>query len=544
MSEGAESLPTLRLGEILIERGIISQEQLGNSLRLQRETGARLGMALVQLGYATPDQIADSLAWQEAFGSSAVSQLDPDPSVEGLLTEEFCRVRQVLPVGFNESQALIVAMVNPADIVTLEEIGLFTGLEVTPLAATPGGLLKALDSVYPSEDGLEQLAGQDTFLPLLEEILAVAVRRRASHVHFEALEDHMVVRLRVDGVLHHLTDIRKEIKTGVVSHLKIMAQLDIAQQRLPQDGRATFKSDGRTIGLRIVCLPTVFGESLTIRLLDGEAGRISVNELGMGERELSVVMAALLRSKGQIVVAGPSGSGKSTTLLSVLEELRSPRLKICSVADSIERVIPDVLQIQTRRSIGLTSAAITRALLESDPDILALDGVDDPDTAIIAGDAALSGRLVLATLHTEDAASAIVRLLEMGVPAYIVASSLACVLAQRLVRKLCVRCKELVTLTREYMTEKEYAFLGQHEATVARAKGCAFCLNTGYSGRIGLFEVLPISQVMQQLILSGATVREIRDQARSMCVPSLREDGRLKVLAGLTSIEEVEHATF
>jgi type IV pilus assembly protein PilB len=543
MPEGTESQRTMRLGEILIERGIISEAQLANSLSLQRETGARLGMALVQLGYATPDQIADSLAWQEAFGSEAVTELHPDAGVREMLTEEFCRARHVLPVGFNENQALVLAMVNPADIITVEEVSLFTGLDVAPLTATMGSLNRALDTVYPPEGGTEALAGHDTFLPLLQDVLSIAIRQKASHVHFEAEEDQMVVRLRVDGVLHHLTDIRKEIKAGVVSRLKFMGQMDIAQQRLPQEGRGTFPINDHTVDLSICCVPTVFGESITVRVLDDRAQDIALEELGMGERELSTFTTALKRPWGQVLVTGPRGSGRSTTLYAGLERLKDPRIKIYSVEDWVERTVPGILQAQTRPTIGVRSAVMVRSLLASDPDVLMIGEIDDPEVALLAGQAALTGRLVLAGLHTHDAATAITRLLEMGLPPYMVASGLECVVAQRLVRKLCSRCKELVTLTRESMTEEERVFLGRSETSIARAKGCNFCLNTGYSGRVGLFEVLRVTEEIRQLILDHATVDEIRDQARAVGMRTLREDGRLKVLGGLTTIEEVERVT-
>jgi type IV pilus assembly protein PilB len=453
---------------------------------------------------------------------------------------------------------LTLAMVNPLDVLTIDDVQLMTGLKVTPVVTTAGVLNEALEVIYSRKGRMEPLARPEdtqdgdsdlevakysTVISLVEEILTAGMRRGASDIHFEPQADKMIVRLRVDGVLHPLTEIRKDIKNGVVSRIKILADMDIAERRLPQDGRASFVADNRSMDLRIATIPTVFGENVTIRLLDDKMFSITLEQLGMGEHELPTFRKALNRPWGEILITGPTGSGKSTTLYGGLEELNSPKRKIYTVEDPVERKMPGILQSQIKTSIGLTFASMLRSLVRSDPDIIMIGEIRDRETALIATEAALTGHLVLSTLHTNDAASAITRLLEMEIPAYLIASSLECVLAQRLARKLCQRCKMMVTLTPEGMTKGERQFLGVTEAVIARAVGCNHCFGTGYSGRIGLFELLPVDLDIRRLILENATAIDIRDKALSAGMRTLREDGRLKVLAGVTTIEEVERVT-
>jgi type IV pilus assembly protein PilB len=549
---------TMRLGDVLIERGVITETQLKNSLEYQWTTGARLGEALVQLGYVTADQIATALTWQDTYGLSAPIELIPDPSAVGLLAERFARTRQVLPLQFNGVGALVLAMVNPSDVPTIDDVQLVTGFEVVPVVATSAALNDALDLVYSSRGRLErpgrpeekahgpsdrEVAEYKTVVSLVEDILAAGMRQRASDIHFEPQADKMLVRARVDGVLHPLTEISKEIKDGVVSRIKILADMDIAEKRLPQDGGATFRADGRSMDLRIATVPTVFGENVTIRLLDDRMLNITLERLGMGEHELSIFRKALRRPWGEILITGPTGSGKSTTLYAGLEELNSPGVKIYTVEDPVERKMPGVLQSQIKTNIGLTFPSMLRSLVRSDPDIIMIGEIRDHETALIATEASLTGHLVLSTLHTNDAASAVPRLMEMELPAYLIASALECVVAQRLARHLCPRCKKMVTLTPENMTQEEKGFLGVTEATVARAVGCTACFRTGYSGQIGLFEVLPVDGDIRRLILDHSSADEIRAQALSAGMRTLRENGRQKVLTGATTIEEVQRVT-
>jgi type IV pilus assembly protein PilB len=552
------NVTSLRLGEILVEQGLITEQQLKESLAYQKETGARLGEALTELGFVTSGQVADALAWQGNYGLNVLAELLPSPSVTGLLTEKFCRVRQVLPIELNQAGAIVLAMVNPTDVLTIDDVRLITGLEVVPVAATLGALSEAWEMVFSGKGRAEtktladseasgpsdsEVALYDSVVSLVDEIIATAMRQKASDIHFEPGADRMLVRLRIDGVLHPLTEVRKEIMNGVTSRMKILGDMDIAEKRLPQDGRATFHADDRTVDLRIASIPTVFGENITVRLLDDQMFNVTLEELGMGPKELETFRKALKRPWGEILITGPTGSGKSTTLYAGLEELNHPGVKIYTVEDPVERRMPGITQSQVRAGIGLTFASMLRSLVRSDPDIIMIGEIRDHETALIATEASLTGHLVLSTLHTNDASSAIARLTEMGIPAYLIASALECVVAQRLARKLCPRCKEMVTLTPENMTKEELDFLGVYEANVARAVGCSRCFNTGYSGRIGLFEIVPIGREIRRLILDHATADSIRDEARRLGAMSLRDDGRRKVLEGLTTIEEVERVT-
>ena len=560
MSDVAELHGVLRLGDILVEQGVITEEQLKDSLRYQRDTGARLGVTLSELGYATPDQIAAALAWQSTWALSALCEINNDPATVGMLSEQFCRARRVLPIRFNSRGTLMLAMVDPSDIVTIDDARLITAVEISPVPVSLAGFEEALQAVYAQTKRLEvsfhgdreeaqegptgrELAEYEGVVSLVNDILAAAVRHGASDVHIEPHEDGAAVRMRIDGMLHHLTDVPKDIKDGVVSRVKIIGDMDIAEKRLPQDGRATFRLDEHAVDLRIATLPTVFGENVTIRLLDVRMQALTLEDLGMERAELTLFREALKRPFGEVLITGPTGAGKSTTLYAGLEELNRPEVKIYTVEDPVERVIPGILQSQIRPLIGMTFASMLRSLVRGDPDIIMIGEIRDKETAFIAAEASLTGHLVLSTLHTNDAASAVTRLVEMGLPPYLISSSLVCVVAQRLARRLCPRCGQTVSVEPGSMTQAERVLLGSTEAVVGRAVGCGHCFSTGYRGRVGLFEILPIDPGLRELILTHAGSERVREHTQRMGMKTLREDGRLKVLAGLTTAEEVERLT-
>jgi type IV pilus assembly protein PilB len=351
------------------------------------------------------------------------------------------------------------------------------------------------------------------------------------------------VRVRTDGVMHPLTEVRANVKQGVISRIKVMADMDIAEKRVPQDGRASLRLDERMIDLRIASIPSVFGEAVTIRILDDQGAPLTLSSLGMDEDDQALFRAAVKKPWGEVLITGPTGSGKSTTLYAGLQEVNSPEIKIFTVEDPVERRMKGIVQSQIHAAIGVTFASMLRSLLRSDPNIIMIGEIRDKETATIAAEASLTGHLVLSTLHTSDAPTAATRLLEMGIPGYLIASTLELVVAQRLARRLCTRCKAEVRLSESDMTAEERAFLGTEATIIARAVGCKHCYNTGYSGRIGLFEVLPITREIRHLILEHATADAVRDQARAAGVGSLREDGLRKVLAGVTTIEEVQRLT-
>jgi type IV pilus assembly protein PilB len=550
---------SFRLGDILVGQGVLTEVQLARSLAFQNETGARLGEVVTNFGYVTPAQLGEALAWQSAYGLSALAELMPNPNASSVLTENFCRARFVLPLDFDSDRSLLLAMIDPGDVATIDDVRLITGMQVRSVAATRGAISEAWEVVFANRTRLEsgadggtdvengpsdtEVAEYETVVSLVEKILITAVRRKATDIHFEPTAGRMAVRIRTDGVMHPLTEVRANVRQGVVSRIKVMADMDIAERRVPQDGRASIRLDDRSIDLRIASIPSVFGEAVTVRILDDQGGSLTLQSLGMDEDDLGVFRAAVKKPWGEVLITGPTGSGKSTTLYAGLQEISSPEIKVFTVEDPVERRMPGIVQSQIHSAIGVTFASMLRSLLRCDPNIIMIGEIRDKETALIAAEASLTGHLVLSTLHTSDAPTAVTRLLEMGLPGYLIASTLELVVAQRLARRLCARCRAEVKLTRENMTAEERDFLGADATTIARAVGCKHCYNTGYSGRIGLFEVLPMSRDIRHLILEHATADAIRDQARTAGVRSLRQDGLRKVLAGVTTIEEVERLT-
>ncbi|NLE74119.1 MAG: type II/IV secretion system protein [Actinobacteria bacterium] len=537
---------------------ILSREDLRKGLDYQRETGAKLGEALVTLDLVSEEQLADALSTQRGLDVVNLADLYPNPAAVSLLTEKFVRARQAIPIDFRDS-SVVLAMSNPLDVITIDDVRIITGKEVIPVVATSTSILDTIDYLYAHKGRLngsgdgetegegsleeEELAQDFSVVTLVDEVLDTALKRRASDVHLEPQADGLVIRLRVDGVLHHLTTVPISRRPGIISRIKILGDMDIAEKRLPQDGRATYVSDDREVDLRIASIPTVHGENITIRLLEVSMFSISLEDLGMQPKELEILRNIIQQPHGQVLITGPTGSGKSTTLYAALEELNQPGVKIYTVEDPVERKMSGILQTQTKAGIGLTFAAALRSLVRSDPDIIMIGEIRDYETALIATEASLTGHLVLSTLHTNDAPSTVSRLLEMGLPPYLIASSLECVVAQRLARKLCHFCAEKLHLNQANMTAADREFFGRQTVEVRRPVGCRRCFNTGYSGRIGLFEVLPISKEIRQLILNQATADEVREAAHKGGMKTLREDGVQKVLSGITSVEEVQRVT-
>ncbi|MBU2603254.1 MAG: Flp pilus assembly complex ATPase component TadA [Actinobacteria bacterium] len=548
-----------KLGDILVEMRYVNADQLDRALSYQKENGARLGEALVKLGYITEDHLAEAIASQKRLPVIPLGEILPNPRATALLSEKFVRSRQVLPIDFDRD-ALVVAMVNPLDVVTLDDVRVITGYEIVPAVVTATAFTDTVEYLYSGRGSLgsapedrgatavdiaedRRVAEDVSVVTLVDDILDTALKRRASDVHFEPQLYEMPVRMRIDGVLHHVTEIPNHLKGGVLSRIKIMGDMDIAEKRLPQDGRATYRSDEQTVDLRIASIPTVYGENITIRLLDETMFEITLEELGLGEAELVVFRRALNRPYGQILITGPTGSGKSTTLYSALAEINSPTVKIYTVEDPVERKMPGILQSQIKSSIGLTFAAALRSLVRSDPDVIMVGEIRDLETATIATEAALTGHLVMSTLHTNDAASTITRLVEMRVPPFLIASALECVVAQRLARKLCPHCKREVTLVPAGMTAMEFDLFGDTPVAVAKAVGCRRCYGTGYSGRVGLYEVLPVTKELKSMISDAADTDAIRDYAIQEGMATLRQDGKRKILRKLTTVDEVQRVT-
>ncbi len=550
------------LGNLLVQEDVVTEEQLYEALRVQqdRDDEEFLGSILVELQYCTEVEISQTLSEQSEAQWISLDNYSVDPVAMAILSPENAKKYEALPIEFKDDDTLIVAMKQPSDIVALDDLQVLTGFDIEPVVAADSEIdmyieryahhnmdvqqtdedqeLEVVESIEDEEEEIDRPAVQ-----LANMIITQAVSSRATDVHFEVYENSMRIRFRIDGVLHDIMHPPRRMHAALVSRIKVMANMDIAERRIPQDGRMTLEVKNRKIDVRVASLPTTFGERITLRLLDRSAEMFSLEDLGVTEEMLQVYREALSLPYGFILVTGPTGSGKSTTLYASLQTLDREEKNIITLEDPVERQIEEISQVQINPKAGLTFATGLRSILRCDPDVIMMGEIRDEETARIAVESALTGHLVFATLHTNDAAGAVSRLTEMDIEPYLTASSVACVVAQRLARLLCSRCKEAYRMPREHVEEIEGFSLvsGEDYLDLYRAKpgGCAHCHNTGYSGRIGLFEVLPMSEALQQMTLDKASTAEIREQAISEGVRTLRQDGLEKVRQGITSLEEV-----
>lgn len=550
------------LGNLLVQEDVVTEEQLYEALRVQqdRDDEEFLGSILVELQYCTEVEISQTLSEQSEAQWISLDNYSVDPVAMAILSPENAKKYEALPIEFKDDDTLIVAMKQPSDIVALDDLQVLTGFDIEPVVAADSEIdmyieryahhnmdvqqtdedqeLEVVESIEDEEEEIDRPAVQ-----LANMIITQAVSSRATDVHFEVYENSMRIRFRIDGVLHDIMHPPRRMHAALVSRIKVMANMDIAERRVPQDGRMTLEVKNRKIDVRVASLPTTFGERITLRLLDRSAEMFSLEDLGVTEEMLQVYREALSLPYGFILVTGPTGSGKSTTLYASLQTLDREEKNIITLEDPVERQIEEISQVQINPKAGLTFATGLRSILRCDPDVIMMGEIRDEETARIAVESALTGHLVFATLHTNDAAGAVSRLTEMDIEPYLTASSVACVVAQRLARLLCSRCKEAYRMPREHVEEIEGFSLvsGEDYLDLYRAKpgGCAHCHNTGYSGRIGLFEVLPMSEALQQMTLDKASTAEIREQAISEGVRTLRQDGLEKVRQGITSLEEV-----
>lgn len=544
-----------RLGELLVKAGVVSAAQLEDALDVQRREGGKLGVVVVRLGMTTEERIAETLARQKGFEYVDLSTLRIDRAAAALVPERIARRRGLIPVAIDDGM-LVVAMSDPLDIEAVDDVGLRTGYRVSPVVATASQIRRAVDRYLTSGEVFvesaedqpagpvpdeEIAAGEDVpIVRLVNQILRDAVRDGASDVHLEPGERALRVRYRVDGVMHETMRLPTSVRAGVTSRVKIMAEMDIAERRLPQDGRIGLTFDGRKVDMRVATLPTPFGESIVIRLLNTEISVRSLEDLGMAQEQMDVVRTVLKRPHGMLLLTGPTGSGKTTTLYAALQMLNAPERKILTVEDPIEYEIEGVTQTSVHPRIGLTFAAGLRTILRSDPDVIMVGEIRDPETAEIAVRAALTGHLVLSSLHTNDAPAALTRLSDIGVPPYVTSSALAGVVAQRLSRKLCTRCSRPSQLEPEVLIAA--GFTPEEAATVVprEAVGCQACSDTGYRGRIGLFEVMPMNEDLRHEYLLGAPSERLREHAVAAGMRTLRRDALDKVAAGLTTLQELE----
>ena len=542
----------------LVDAGIVTEAQVDEALEIQKTSKALIGSILTQLGYCTEEDIARIMAQKTGYRYVSIDEIGVNVAAANLITPEVAVRNNVLPL-YQEVKTLYVAMKNPNDIITIDNLHLMTGLEICPLVVSDMELAAAIenfanmnsavdsyddDDLAETQEETEELSIDDKpAVQLVNQIINNAIKSGASDVHVEALEKMMRVRFRIDGVLQEVLQNPIKIFPSVVSRVKVLGGMDIAEKRIPQDGRATVRYEDKTLDVRIATMPTVYGEKIVMRLLERNKGNVSIKDIHFSERQFPRFDKAIHMPYGFVLVTGPTGSGKSTTLYATLAEISTLEKNVITLEDPVERRMAGINQVQMNNRAGMTFAAALRSVLRSDPDIVMVGEIRDGETAKIAVEAALTGHMVLSTLHTNDAAGAVTRLEEMGVEPFLTASSLVGVLAQRLVRKLCPKCKEEVTMTRAEMLKILPDFpvdqYPEETFTIYKPKGCLTCNNTGYKGREAVFEFLTVTEEMKKLILDRANGADIKALAISQGMHTLKDEGIYKVMHGRTSIEEL-----
>ena len=542
------------IGDVIADFGFASRERIESAVATSRASGKPTGRVLLESGALTPDQLARVVA--ERFGLDHVdlTRYKVDMAAANLIGPAVAKRLGAVPIDHQGSRTLLVAMADPANVLAVDDIGLMTGLEIVPGIASPddialliGRLNRLAESVEDVMENdrpavaevtdLRESAADAPIVKLVQSIIAQAVQQGASDIHFAATEQDMAVQFRIDGVLSHSLNVPRRMQQGVVSRIKIMSEMDIAERRAPQDGRLSLAVEGRTVDLRVVTLPLVSGESVVVRILDKNDSLIDLDHLGMLPVERERFEQAFHQAYGAVLVTGPTGSGKSTSLYAALNVIGIGDRSILTIEDPVEYRMPAVRQMQVNPKAGVTFATGLRSMLRADPDVVMVGEIRDRDTAQVAVEAALTGHLVLSTLHTNDAPTAITRLVEMGIEPFLVASAIDCVVAQRLARRLCSTCKKPVSLPAEVL--RQSGFKVEDDLEVFEAAGCGRCGGSGYKGRLGLYEVMAISERIRSLTLQRRPADEIAEAAEQEGMGRLRDDGLAKVRRGETSIAEV-----
>ncbi len=559
-----------RLGELLVKEGLVTEEQLAEALRLQEREGGRIGDTLVKMGAVAEGDIVSVLGkhYHIPYATRASGLLTPQrgQGLEQLIPKEFAIEHGLIPISRNLN-SLTVAFADPLDIILIDNLTKLTRCQINPIVSSktdiqeavqefygPDTWLKeAVDSSYQQKDvmekaqaeqasdeelSLDRLKAQAEEAPvvrLVDLIIRQAIKDRASDIHIEPWKDRITLRYRIDGKLYEISPPAKQLHAAIASRIKILTKLDIAEKRLPQDGSFTMTMETRQIDFRVSTVPTIYGEKVAIRILDKERAVLDLVQLGFDARELEIFRRVGRNPYGLIFLTGPTGSGKTTSLYALLTEIQSPEKHILTIEDPVEYRLEGVNQVQVKTHIGLTFASALRAFLRQDPDIIMVGEVRDLETAEICVQAALTGHLVLSTLHTNDAPSAITRLVDLGVQPFLVASTISCVVAQRLVRRLCPQCREAYEPPAEL---RKKLGIGA-DVLLYRPKGCAECGQAGYRGRVGLYEVMEATNEMKGAVVRGASVLELRQLAKQQGLQSLWDVGVKKVAQGLTSVEEL-----
>lgn len=567
---------TNKLGDMLVNAKLINEEQLKKALSTQQKEGGKLGSILVKLGYVTEDKLLNFLSHQFGIPAVNLSTQEVDLNLIKMLPAEVAQKYQVIPVA-RKGATLTIAMVDPSDVFAIDDIKFMTGYDVQPVLSTEGSIRSAINKYYDTTDALQtvlkdiklQEAIEDGDLDIVHEgdekvdlkdlkeaveeapvvklvnfILADGVTKGVSDIHVEAYEKKFRVRYRLDGILYEAMVPPMKLRAAMTSRLKIMAELDIAERRLPQDGRIKLRMKNKEVDLRVSTLPCLFGEKVVMRILDKSNLTLDLTKLGFEPKALQDFMNAINSPYGMVLVTGPTGSGKTTTLYSALNQINQIDVNIMTAEDPVEYYLMGINQVQMKDEIGLNFAMALRSFLRQDPDVVMVGEIRDYETAEIAVKAALTGHLVLSTLHTNDAPSTINRLLNMGIEPFLVSSSVLLILAQRLIRKVCQQCKEVEKVPVKSLIDIGFSPEEAEKVVCYKGKGCTNCSDTGYKGRIAIYEVMPIGDEIKELILEGASASEIKKTAAKMGMKTLRMSGLQKIKDGMSSVEEVVRVTF
>ncbi|MDP6114104.1 MAG: ATPase, T2SS/T4P/T4SS family [Planctomycetota bacterium] len=562
------------IGEILKDRGLINDQQINEALSIQKENGAVLGTILVELDYASQIDVLEALAAQAGMDVVDIDNIELQPDVIARASASVTQIYRIIPYSFDDN-ILHVAMADPLNVSALDDLKFMLQCDVHGAVADPDGIDRAIEKYYGTNEesvedlldelegaggdmpdmefgqqsrsidlaSLEELANSMPVVKLLNLILLQAIKDKSSDIHFEPFEDEFKVRYRVDGVLYEMMPPPKHLAVAIISRIKVMSLLDISETRLPQDGRIELNISGNPIDLRISTLPTLFGESVVMRVLDRSVISLDLDRIGLREDDTENVRKLLDLPNGIILVTGPTGSGKTTTLYSCLNEANEIDVKIITTEDPVEYDLQGIIQVQINDDIGCTFAACLRSILRQDPDTILVGEIRDIETAQIAIQAALTGHVVLSTLHTNDAPSTVTRMIDMGVEKFMIAATIQGVIAQRLVRTICVECKAEYTPDMEELASIGMTPDDMGGKTFCYGKGCENCNNTGYRGRTALFEMLIMTDAIRDLILGEGITSTIREQATKEGMRTLRQSGLLKIYEGLTTIEEVVRET-
>jgi len=562
-----------RLGEVLVAEGLISPSQLHDAIREHRRSKERLGNVLTRRGFVSEEQLVEVLSKEHGLPSVAIDQYNITADVLALVPVHIARKYDVLPLGRVDG-GLTLAMADPTNVVALDEIAAMTRLAVLPVVTSGKAIRGAIERLYASVPApiagllaeiatdptsvevvgdpdapvgdvfeLKESADEAPVVKLVNMVLLDAIRRGASDLHWEPYEKELRIRFRMDGVLHEMLSPPKRLEPAIISRLKIMSNLDIAERRLPQDGRIKLRHGRREIDFRVSILPTIFGEKAVLRILDKEALQLDMTKLGFDAWSFEKFTHAIHQPYGMVLITGPTGSGKTTTLYSAISTINAPEHNIMTAEDPVEYNLKGVNQVQVNEGVGRTFAAVLRSFLRQDPDVILVGETRDLETAQISIRAALTGHLVFTTLHTNDCPSTVARLVDMGVQPFLLSSALLLILAQRLGRRICKDCKEPIEGHEDDLVPYGHVSEGRGRVTFFKGKGCQTCNFTGMKGRVALYEVMPVTEDLRAVILKGAQTAEIREMAQSQGMKTLRQAGLLKVLEGTTTVEEVLRVT-